>query len=298
MGDDVTSSRLYVARDAKVTVVCRSRLRMSGAQPVRRDWRGLVEVTAPTLEPKPPRPLSDAVVVFLSPLLAGSLTAAFAPLEAGLAVGGGLFLVASYVAPVLRRRVLRRRAGQAPHASRAEVRILSEPSERAAFQQAVQVADRIAGTWPALGTLVDPAQGERLLAEALWEISGVLVRRQELTGVLAGLSRPDFAAVSPTDQTARELRTQARATKAALTQVEADLGRRAASLRRAEEAGAHFIREQEMRQAIRAAERTLRDVTPGAPIPDPAADLAEQTQAVLTAYRELTAGLDAGPPSP
>jgi hypothetical protein len=176
--------------------------------------------------------------------------------------------------------------------------MLSAPAERAAFQQAVDMADRIAETWPALGTLVDPADAEPLLAEALWEISGVLARRQELNAVLADLSRPDFAAVPTADQTARELRAQTRATRAALAKVQADLARREASLRRAAEAGRHFIREQEMRRAIRAAEHSLGEATPdfGTPTPDPAADLAEQTQSVLTAYRELTAGLHPTPP--
>jgi hypothetical protein len=502
----VTLSRLYVARDAKLTAVSRAPLRMSNTNPVRRNWRALVEVTTPVLTPKPPRSLSDAVLVVLPPVLAGSLTAAVAPLEAGIAVGGAVFFAASYLAPILRRRadrfplpapadrpaqsartdhpsqpghadqasrsaggdqvswsggaergpwsgggdefsrwggaerkpragggdevsrsgdverasrsgageVPRRtqpppglggehaghgssgtkqvsgsgggdqvsgsgggdqvsgsgggdqvsgsgggdqvsrsggggqvsrsgggdqvsrsgRAGQVsrsgsadrvsrsglvnriswfsrsdrarrpgrsdriPRSGRGELHVLSAAPERAAFQQAVGVADRIAETWPALGALVDPADAEPLLAEALWEIAGVLARRQELTAVLAELSRPDFAAVSAADRTARELRAQAQATRAALTQVEADLARREASLRRAEEAGRHFIREQEMRQAIRAAEDSLRDTLAGLPTtaPDHAADLAEQTQSVLTAYRELTAGLHFDPP--
>lgn len=286
-------SRLYVARDGKVTAVSRTPLRMSDTHPVRRNWRTLVEVTAQALHPKPPRALSDAVLVALPPVLAGSLTATFAPVEAGIAVGGAIFFAASYLAPGLRRRAARSRA------RRAGVRMLSASPERAAFQQAVDEADRITETWPALGSLIDPAEAEAMLAEALWEIAGLLARRQELNAVLAELNRPDFATVSAADQTVRELRTQLRATRAALAQVEADLSHREASLRRAEEAGRHFIREQEMRQAIRAAENSLRDTPPpGLPPPpqDAAADLAEHTQSVLTAYRELTAGLHLNPP--
>lgn len=95
--------------------------------------------------------------------------------------------------------------------------------------------------------------------------------------------------------TARELRTQTQATKAALAQVRADLAAREASMRRAEEAGRQFIRDQEMRQAIRAAEDTLREAPPHLPPPqDPATDLAERTQSVLAAYRELTAARHPG----
>jgi hypothetical protein len=290
----VTVSRLYVARDGKNTAVSRGRLRMSGADPVRRNWRALVEVIAPVLDPRPPRSLSDTVLVVLPPVVAGSLTTALAPLEVGIAVGGAVFFAASYLAPVIRRR-----ADRLPRRGRAEVRLLSAPPERAAFQQAVGVADRIAETWPALGPLIDPTDAEPMLAEALWEIAGLLTRRQELGAVLADLSRPDFAAVPAADQTARDLRAQVQATKAALAQVETDLTRREISLRRAEEAGRQFIRDQEMRRAIRAAEDSLRDTPPrGLPTPlDPAADLAEHTQSVLAAYRELTTALHTNPPS-
>ena len=276
-------SRLYVARDGQTTAVSRAPLRMSGAHPVRREWRALAEVTAPALQPKPPRSLSDAVLVALPPVLAGSLTVAFAPVEAGIAVGGAVFFAASYLAPALRRRAAR-------GSRRPDVRTLSAPPERATFQRAVDTADRIAETWPALAVLIDVPEAEKMLAEALWEIAGVLSRRQELNAVLADLTRPDFAAVSPADRMTRELRTQLQAAKGALAQVEAELAGREVSLRRAEEAGRHFIREQEMRRAIRAAEESLRSALPR-PFPDPAADLAEQTRSVLAAYRELTAGL-------
>jgi hypothetical protein len=134
-----------------------------------------------------------------------------------------------------------------------------------------------------------------MLADALWEIAGVLARREEFAGVLAGLSRPDFAALSPEDPAARELRAQVRTTKEALSQVEIELARRETSLRRAEEAGRGFIREQEVRSAVRAADESLRTVAPpfGAGAEralDAGAELAEQTRTVLQAYRDLTSG--------
>lgn len=284
----MTRTRLYVARDGKTTAVSRGRLRMSGAHPVRRDWRALVEITADALNPQPRRSPADAALVALPPVLAGSLTAAFAPIEAGLAVGGVVFFAMAYLTPVLRGRI-----GTAPRARRADVLLLTSQAERATFDRAVATADRIVETWPALGSLITVPEAETMLAEALWEIAGVLSRRQELSRVLADLSRPDFAAVSATDQTARELHAQLKATKAALSQIEVDLARREASLRRAEEAGRNFIRDQEMRQAIRAAEESLRASPLGLPTTpaDPGADLAEHTHSVLAAYRELTAAL-------
>jgi hypothetical protein len=282
----LTGSRLYVARDDTVTAVSRGRLRMSGAQTVRRGWHSLVEITAPVLRPESRRSFADGAIVVLPPVVAGALTAAFAPVEAGFAVGGAVFFATSYLAPLVRRR-LGTGAKKTPRSRGAEVRMLTAPAERRTFQQAVDLADRISDTWPALGELIDVPEAGTMLAEALWEIAGVLVRRQELSAVLAELSRPDFAAMSPTDRTAHELAAHLQATKAALAQVEVDLARRDASLRRAELAGRNFIREQEMREAIRAAEASLRD-TPPPPL-DAATELAEHTQSVLSAYRELTA---------
>ncbi|WP_433368765.1 hypothetical protein ACQPZX_42195 [Actinoplanes sp. CA-142083] len=175
------------------------------------------------------------------------------------------------------------------------VRTLTAAAERTAFDRAVSTADRISQTWPALNGLIDIPEAESLLAAALWEISGLLARRQELTTVLAGLTRPDFATLSPPDPIADKLQSQIRATKEALSAVEIDLAAREASLRRAEEAGRTFIREHELREAIRAAERSL-GTQPNPPLPtvstpDAAADLADHTSLVLAAYRELTTTL-------
>jgi hypothetical protein len=301
--------RLYVAKDENLTVVSRGRVRMGGAQRVVRPWGVLVErasgsargerasgpvpgeraaaspdqVAAPqerTTGPGRQRKsralasLADAAFVVVPPVLAGSVTATFAPVEAGFAVGGCLLLATSALAQPLRRRL----ASRGPRAGGHETRVLT--SERAAFHRAINLAERISETWPALGSMVDITDAERTLSEALWEIADLLSRRQTLTGILADLSRPEFAA-----QPSGELTAQLRATKEALSEMDADLARREASLRRADEAGREFLREQDMRQAIRAAEDEL---TTPVSLSDAGTHLADQTRSVLEAYRELT----------
>jgi len=315
---------LYVAKDRDRTVISRVGLRVPDGRPVRRAWGALVEVRIPghqvRVDPTGPMiafiGLPPVVVVLAGLHYLG-------PLAAVLAGGLVLLLTSSIVPRFFRHRYGRSRlepvgAGRSKVApadggqSRVEpvsggrgsrvapaagaTRELTAAAERAAFGRAVATADRVAETWPALGGLVDVPEAEMLLAEALWEIAGVLARRQELIAVLAQLTRPDFATLSPADGTAAKLRTQIRATKEALSAVEIDLAGREASLRRAEEAGRTFIREREMREAIRAAERSLAAAPPdpaldARPTPDPAADLAEHTHLVLAAYRELTATL-------
>ena len=257
------------------------------AQPVRRPWRGLVELPART-----PPTRGDTALVFVPPAAIGALAAAFAPVEVGVAAGGLALVASTYFTPLLRRRLADRAAAR--RLTRPGNLLLTGARERAAWDRAVATADRISETWPALASLIDVAEAESLLAEALWEIAGVLAHRQELDRVLTELSRPDFAAAA--DETAGEVRYQLSAAKTARAEIEAELVRREASLRRAEEAGHDFIREQDMRRAIRAAEHSLRTTPPPGlpptpPFPDAGADLAEHTRSVLDAYRELTAVL-------
>jgi hypothetical protein len=293
----VARSRLYVARDEAATIVSRERLRASGSRVVPRPWTALVETTAPSVAgPKPDTssPHGTALVV-LPPLVAFALVTTFSTLELGLATGGAVFFGIAYVEPAVRRRLTRKGATDVPptaHTLRGE-------AEREAFGRAVSLADSISRTWPQLGELIDVPTAESMLAEALWEIAAVLARHQQLTVVLADLSRPDFVAQSPSDETALELRTQRQATERALAALELDLARRDSGLRRALQAGRDFIREQQMREAIRKARESLGtdqpdaiDETPS----DAAADLADHTRTVLDAYRELTDGLRPDPP--
>jgi hypothetical protein len=216
----------------------------------------------------------------------------------GLVIGFGgaaaLFVLLFFTVPLARRTLRARRSSGA-----GEVRSLASPAGRSAFDQAVAAADRISETWPELGDLVDEPAAEEMLAEALWEVSGLLARREELESVLGGLSRPEFAAAPLDDPTAHDLAAQLRATKEALSAIEIELAARLTSLRNAEEAGRAVTRERQMRDAIRAAERSLSTASDASTPPvDPAAVLAERTEAVLVAYRELTASLGGTAPVP
>ncbi|MCM4083625.1 hypothetical protein [Paractinoplanes hotanensis] len=299
----MAGSRLFVARDSAATVVSRERLPLAGARLVDRPWSALVEVTVPDVRKPDERHESrGAGWIIFSPLIAGGIAASLGAAELGILVAAVTFFGLAYVEPSLRRRFEAKRSRSAPISAR----ILTASAERAAFEEATRLADSVSTTWPHLGALIETTEAEAMLADALWEIAGVLTRRQKLARVLADLSRPDFAAQSPSDETALELRSHLHATEQALAVLEADLTRRLASLRRAEQAGRNFIREDEMRRAIREARETLgapdldlaalsqTALTPA----DAAADLADQTRSVLDAYRELTAGLHPDHPTP
>lgn len=276
-------ARLYVVRDLNATVISRQRLRMVGGRAVRRRWKALVETTSDTGAQQPRDAVLGTAMVAGPPIVTGALTAAFAPIELGIVVGGAVFFAMSYVGPLVRRRL----AKQGPRAGGKAYR-LTTISERAAFDRVLATADRITESWPGLGSLVDLFDAEAMLADALWEIARVLARRQEVSVVLAELSRPDFMVADPNDETAREVGVHRRAARAAIARAETELIQREANLRRVEQAGRGLSRELEMRRAIRTAEESLQ-TSQSLPVSvDPAAELAEQTQSVLAAYRELT----------
>ena len=285
-------SRLFVARNGSVTVVARKRPWPVGSRTVhRRHFPTLVEKC-----PVPHQPtawsLADAAVVFVPPLVAFLMVAAaVGSLLLAFGAACGVFFLMAYLRPIGARLG---RDGP-PRRESAERRVLAQNVGREVFDRALESADRISETWPALGALVHAADAEAMLVEAMWELAGVLREAEQLHGVLVELSRPEFAQRSADDETAREVEHQRRATRRALVALNEEVARRVTGIRRAEEAGLAFIREQQMRQAIHAAEESLRRVRehdaaaaalPAAP--DAAAELAEQTRSVLGAYRELT----------
>jgi hypothetical protein len=271
-------ARIYVLRDEGALVVSRRRPGPLRNRPVRRSWDALVEIP-----PRTGRAPAETTLVFAPPVILGALAAVFGPPEVGVALGGATLIASTYLTPQLRRRLtarLLRRPGNV---------VLRGPRSRTAFDHALGLADRISETWPSLGPLVDADSAALMLAEALWQIAAVLSRREELDAVL------ESAGADPSAASA-ETRSQLSAARAARARVDAEFQRRETSLRRADEAGRDFIREQQMRHAVQAADQTLRTLPPTVLTPpgaalDPASDLAEHTDSVLAAYRELTAGL-------
>jgi hypothetical protein len=293
----VARTRLYVAQGSNAVVISRHRLRTVGGRVVERGWTGLVETVSARLDPEPPRAASDAAIVVLPPLLITLIVMAIGGLMFGLLAGIILFFVTSYLRPTARRaQALRVRR------STADATRVLKGDEQAIFAQAIRTADRISDTWPALGALVDVAEAEAMLVEALWELSEVLAKRHELRRVVADLSRPEFTGLPADDDTVRQLHRHRHTARLALADIDAEIARREASLARAEKAGIDFIRDQEMRRAIRAAEQSLEGLLPAASeqgVPaaaDSGAGLAERTATVLAAYRELTAGPYQPPP--
>jgi hypothetical protein len=275
---------------------------MIGGRTVHRRWYAtLIERTTPGQEKR--WSVFEAGTVLVPPLVVLLAVASLAD-SAGLGFVAGciVFFVLAYLGPMQGQRRSRRLIGRPADA---DLRTLSQSTGREVFDRALQSADRVSETWPALADLVQVADAEEMLNEALWELAGVLVKAEQVHTVLLELSRPEFAQRSRTDETAREVEEQRRATRAALVTLNEEVARRVGGIQRAEVAGWVFIREKEMRRAIQAAEESLRSVrdedpaaAAGVAKPDAGAELAEHTQSVVEAYRELTTRFRASPPDP
>ncbi|GAA0537106.1 hypothetical protein GCM10010172_18090 [Paractinoplanes ferrugineus] len=171
-------------------------------------------------------------------------------------------------------------------------RVLRTPEERAAYGRAVAVARRIRRTWPALPGMIDPESADRTLTHALDDLATLLVRRQEIRRLRAGLDGvrvQDVPAASP----AALALTEQRARTEALWLASAEQANRI--LRSIDEtavAGEVFVREQRIGATARQAEATLARLTVGAAPAEAAPELAENTTVVLAAYRELAAAAE------
>ncbi|MCU1656342.1 MAG: hypothetical protein JWO57_998 [Pseudonocardiales bacterium] len=175
------------------------------------------------------------------------------------------------------------------HRRRDDHKVLIDDDDRAAMSEAIDVGERISSTWPALRGMVDTAVAERLLAHALWELAGVLERRQglrEMRDDLAGQDHDDLPAES---RTARVLLAQREKVASAFAGLDAEVDRHLADMAATAIAGENFIREQEIGELVRDADQRLAMLAPD-DLPgesSPGSQLADHTDAVLTAYREL-----------
>ncbi|MBM2623194.1 hypothetical protein JIG36_47635 [Actinoplanes sp. LDG1-06] len=170
-------------------------------------------------------------------------------------------------------------------------RVLRTGEERAVFQRAAGVARRIRRTWPGLPGMIDPDLADRSLTAALDDLGGLLVRRQELRRLRAGLDAVRHEDVPADSPSVLALAAQREHADRLWHESGEQANRILRSLDQAALAGEAFLREREIGETARQAELVLAGLTrePGAPAADSGPELADRTAAVITAYRELAA---------
>ncbi|GIF11712.1 hypothetical protein [Actinoplanes teichomyceticus] len=167
-------------------------------------------------------------------------------------------------------------------------RVLWSAPERQAFARALTASHRVRRTWPALSGMIDAPLADRSLTRALDELATLLARRQELRRVRAGLDATRDADI-PADSPARiAADTQRERADRLWRETGAAADRILRSIEAAARAGESFIRERQVAATARDAERALARVG-GVPAADSAPELAERTEVVIAAYRDLAA---------
>jgi hypothetical protein len=168
---------------------------------------------------------------------------------------------------------------------RAMRRYLTDPRDRAEFEAAAVNADRIRLTWPALERLAEPDDPTDTLERAVWRLAQALAERGELRAadrdLRASVGDPIGAGSLFSAVTDRQAEIAQR-----LTEVDAEVRRRAAQLRRLAVLCQDFL-EQRNAQARARVRVTAADALLGSLRSRPEPDLVERTEVVLAAYREL-----------
>ena len=271
---------LYVAHDDELVIVSRLPLEVAGGRGLSFGWGSVVEVT-PADEPADRGPFEGLLYGFA--LIFGIVGGLM--LLGGALVGGLLVLagIAAAGGAVLYR--MRRRPGviSAPsfESDRAQHHVLVDDRDREVFSDAIDLCQRTSETWPALGALIDVPMAERQLAQALFDLAGALERRQEIRELHAELARHDGAF---------ELAPRMAKATSTLAELDGEVTQRLAALHAVAVAGEELVRDQEIEALAREADEALARLASAGPgiSADVGSELAERTEAVLRAYRELT----------
>jgi hypothetical protein len=209
-------------------------------------------------------------------------------------VGAAMCAALGFLALDLAGRRIARRILRGNHEHQRWVTDDAGAAELAAAREAVR---RIEKAWPHLGVL-DDERPSLVLAGSLWDLAGDLLRRAELRDASAAAEQL-LEDLTGRDEPARAALVQRMAGLAAAEQrVDAAVSGRVETLGRLADACERQVIAQGTRVRLEELTRrtdSLLAADQGAPgLPevrdDPAAELAERTEAVLAAYRELRDG--------
>ena len=179
---------------------------------------------------------------------------------------------------------------------RARHRTLDHYDDKSLFSRALSAAKTILASWPHILPLVQLGVPRDELAASLWSLTGLLSNRAELRTQQQSLQRarldlPDGAAVG------RDVEDRLARVDASLAELERGIKRRVDSLEAFARECVEFIRTEQAiaraREAVRRADLSLGQIPPpSTAAPDAGEDVAERTQAIMQAYRQLSTEQD------
>jgi hypothetical protein len=287
-------SRLHIGIDAEKVVVGPYPLKMRSGRAMRTRWGSMTEVV--------PAPGSgrtrDTRIRFVCQLALALLLLSAVLNGVGLAWWVGPSISAVIIGFIARDQARAAVVGtialpRVPAEDRT-LQVLYAKDERVAFERTLAVAKRVQRTWPALRDMIDPAEAEPMLARALSDLAAVFVRRQQIRRLRRELGEVHHADLPADSPAVQALAAQRQRLETLWRAAGDEANRHILSINAAAVAGENLIREQEIGATAREAERAIAHLTASVPVGPAAAvgggaDLADRTQAVIGAYRELSA---------
>jgi hypothetical protein len=287
-------SRLHIGIDAEKVVVGPYPLKMRSGRATRTRWGSMTEVV--------PAPGSgrtrDTRIRFVCQVALALLLLSAVLNGVGLAWWVGPSISAVIIGFIARDQARAAVVGtialpRVPAEDRT-LQVLYAKDERVAFERTFAVAKRVQRTWPALRDMIDPAEAEPMLARALSDLAAVFVRRQQIRRLRRELGEVHHADLPADSPAVQALAAQRQRLETLWREAGDEANRHILSINAAAVAGENLIREQEIGATAREAERAIAHLTASVPVGPAAAvgggaDLADRTQAVIGAYRELSA---------
>jgi hypothetical protein len=169
--------------------------------------------------------------------------------------------------------------------------VLLDSRDQQALHRGRAAVAQVVEAWPRVGGLVGVGDPTPALAEALWDLAGVLAHRQAVRGTRDDLARATVG-LPPASRVWREIASRREQAESELVDLDREAGRRLAYLSGLASECGRFVLEQDAlahaRRAVLRADLVLGRAAPVAVAGNGSEELAERTRAVLSAYRELT----------
>lgn len=279
--------QLWIARDADKVVVAMCPLKIN-AKAQRQEWGNITDLSAgePSTREVGDRRSARAFVILAIGAVAGAVVGVpWQWVLPGVVVIGGAVVLSQVTAERVGVVV-------APDLDRYPDihRVLTRQEERAAFLELVKLAERVARTLPALDGLIEETEASELLALGLWDGAKTLARRQDIRAVLGDLRRHGRDDLPPLSRSRHDLNNQRQRAEALWDEVNAELASLQTQRAAAAVAGETFIRARELGRTLERTEKALAELAAADSSGQSAAgeQLADETTAVVNAYRELT----------
>jgi hypothetical protein len=179
--------------------------------------------------------------------------------------------------------------------------VLADREHLKTWQDVEKSCAMIVRAWPSVRGMSGIKDARWVIERARWDFACLVAERGRLSGAHSQTKFAEYG-LDPEDPLRAELAVRRDQLALGLASMDAETARRANRLRSLAEHCAHFAHDQAVmvrgprvtrraREVVERADSVILNVTAWEVRPDPATELSDRTEAVLSAYRELAAGM-------